>query len=222
MSDVWLIALDSKYFEKYFEYVWDSYDRIKDKYEIHFHLINPRDDQIEILNALNISFSTEFISVLDPVPYYASSRFLVLPELMDVFRESNFMITDADVLIREEIPSSLRDVDFDMAIRMKDSEIGLYPWRDVGAGLCFVRNNIKMREFFNLFGKIFHEKYEPNRNPTRNTQWWIDQGILYSLIEYFGDIKLKKIKSEFEKKFIFFPSGEKVEALDKVRKAMKA
>jgi hypothetical protein len=214
--DVWLIALDSNYFDKYFEYIWHSYDCINNKYEIHLHLINPKDDQIAKIKNLKISYSTEFFDGLDPIPYYASARFLILSELLDIYSSSNFMITDADVLIHSKVPLSLGYDDFDMAIRMKDPE--LYPWRDMGAGLCLVKNNKKMRSFFDLFSKIFHEKYDKNRNPARNTQWWIDQGILYSLIVYFGDIHFKKINSELEKKFIYFPSGEKIDALNRVKK----
>jgi hypothetical protein len=202
VADIWLISLDANYFDKYFSFIEKSMPVVNEAFSIHLHIINPRDEQISKINQLGLSYSTEIFNSKDQIPYYASSRFLIVSDLMDHYKDSNFMITDADVLIHSRLPISLILDDFDIAIRMKEPE--LYPWRDMGAGLCIVKNNKKMRDFFQLFSKLFDEKYNPERNNLRNTQWWIDQGILYSLINYFGDVNIRKINSELEKKFIFF------------------
>lgn len=214
---VWLVCLDSIYFEKYFQYLMKSYTELRGKFHLHIHIINPSEEQINILHSLSVSYSMENFFAKDPIPYYASSRFIILSELMDKYPGSDFMITDADVLIHDKIPLSLIHEDYDMAIRMKESE--LYPWRDMGAGLCMVKNNKRMRDFFGLFSKIFNDKYDPNKDPSRNTQWWIDQGILYSLINYFGDLSLRRIDSEVEKRFIFFPQGDKALSLQRAEKS---
>lgn len=81
-----LIALDNKYFDRFSKYMFLGLNQ--DLFTLHIHLINPTQDQIDILEKENVNYSYEYENYLDNKPYLISSRFLILNELMSCYRNA--------------------------------------------------------------------------------------------------------------------------------------
>jgi hypothetical protein len=192
---------------------------LKNQITLHIHIVNPEPDQLLELRKLGIAYSYNTFEAQDIIPYYISARFLILPEIFKAYPDSNFIVSDADMIFRESPVEEIKKVkDFDAAVfKTKDSLRGLYPWRSLGAGFMFLKNNRKTLTMMTLFSKAFYELYEPDRHPRMNTQWWIDQGILVSLFEYSHLLQTYNLNNSSKmKNIIFFPTTSKEAELEKI------
>lgn len=81
-----------------------------------------------------------------------------------------------------------------------------YPWSRHGAGIVMIKNNTQMMEFFDFFNRSFNQLYDRDRNSVMNTQWWIDQAIIYCLICL---LKIDIFILEKVEEYIYFPKGDK-------------
>ena len=202
-----VIALDSKYYTRFSKYF--LLQQKKNSIRVHIHIINPTLEQLNELSSNEVNHSIEYEGFSDKKPYYISSRFLIMNKVMEEYRNvENFLITDADCIINEESVFDLIS-DFgksSMHSFAMQSNQSFYPWSKHGAGMVLVKNNNVSLRFFKLFNKCFFALYDIDRSNVMNTQWWIDQGIIYSLIEYY-DIELFTIEDIGS--YIFFPKGDK-------------
>lgn len=220
IKDLRLMTVDSVYFDRFSKFV------ISQKHlPVHIHIINPRPEQIKILDDCKLNYSYENIDFIDKKPYFISSRFILVQSIIDLYPSiEKIVITDFDSLFTEKIASLLNLMDEkNYWICSPYNKSPLFPWSQIGGGLFVVNtksenNKALTKEFFSLFAKCFYYSFDKNRNPRLNSQWWIDQGILASLIDYSKQkrniLQLDSYK-EIAKYIYFPPAGNKEVALSK-------
>lgn len=203
-SLVYLISLDTKYFDRFYDYVITK----SDAFIKHIHIINPNKEQMDKLKYLKINHSHEYEDFIDKKPYFISNRFLIANQILEIYKCHNLIITDADsILYEDELLKVIKEFNKsnkDLGIICSDS---YYPWSKYAAGIVITNNTEQTKDFFNIFNRLFFQVFDRDRNSIMNTQWWIDQGIIYSLVGYLG-LKVFNLL-RFSKRLIYFPSGDK-------------
>ena len=212
---VHIIAIDEKYFDRFKDCI--IYRNRMNEGVLHLHLMNPRQDQIAEIKILqqrgeHIGLSFENISCNDLKAYYIARRFLLAKELLRAYPSAEiFLVTDADIVLQKNKLKNLiydfKSADANLACKFHNANI---PWTSVGAGMIVLKtdsesNRKKTFEFLDLFSKLYISLFEPDRSPYMNTQWYIDQGILISLVDY---LEMRPfILNEYEGKAFAFPRG---------------
>jgi hypothetical protein len=203
---VFFVACDYIYYDLYMESLCRSINLYSLDSLIHIHVIDSPSQSLIVENNTfdNVEFSFSNCSYKNKKQYYAVSRFLLLPKILNIYKGKTVIILDADVLVNKDIGKYL--IDFSLNESASVSLVSAYhqdlfsdsgliplskylnhmPWRAVKAGLVSVKSNIPGRRFSTALSS--HILYSFIRNRL-SVKWWLDQGVLFSLLsrlEEFG------------------------------------
>ncbi|TCN05304.1 hypothetical protein EV581_11427 [Bacillus sp. BK006] len=186
-----LISLDTRFLRFYAVNLLFTISVLKN-YHFHFHVIGERTDvekcisettslfktinkyRQSVSSIKHPTFSTEAIpkGIPEIKTFYACSRYLSASYFMDHFN-SDIYIMDADLFLNDDLESYLKSLkQYDIALTFARGLATLCPWRRIGAGNLFLKNNSKSRKFISLVSHyITNNIYKP-------TTWTLDQNAL--------------------------------------------
>ncbi|WP_409295029.1 hypothetical protein V1498_17550 [Peribacillus sp. SCS-26] len=162
------------------------------KYHFHFHVIGNKNEvekcvseTISLFNTMKSfrqsespiihpTFSMEDIpkGVPEMKTYFACARFLTARYFMDYFN-SDLYIMDADLFTNSDPGPFLKSIkQYDVGLAFAGGICTLCPWRRIGAGNVFLKNNHYSRSFIS-----FVEDYIYTNLPKEKT-WTLDQNAL--------------------------------------------
>lgn len=188
-------AVDPIYFKVYAQNLLASMG-VREKYAIHFHIVNPDDECLSLhysltkaYHGLAIGLSIEHSSNVSR-SYYASARFLRAAELLE-FLESDMCILDADISFSVRPKLLLEGLQrFDCALLKRDGYPAYLPWRTVGAGAAFFKWSEGGRHSAGLIqGCIKYLLDEYHGDPAKS--WWVDQNALFLASELMREKRMK-------------------------------
>ncbi len=176
-----LAACDEIYFQK-FGRAFTGICLKHSKGVVHIHVINPSKDTLrffENIQDTRISFSTEQTEI-NSRSYYASSRFLVAPFILDAY-DANVLILDIDSIVTRNVDPLIRALaNGPEDVFVPTMPHAWNPWNYHLAGTVLLKNNPLMKEFFRHFS-IYYDK-AAQRLDANDNAWWIDQNSLYRAI----------------------------------------
>ncbi|NER39593.1 MAG: tetratricopeptide repeat protein [Oscillatoria sp. SIO1A7] len=163
---------------------------------IHFHIMNPEPQSLELLNLLqaklpdlDISHSLEFVdfSASDPLKttqekvYYCCARFCRAAEFVSQL-DTTAIVTDADILFRRNfLPAIEAKENYDIAVMDYGSGLPLYD--RYCASFVVISPTQKARHYLNAVSDFII--YNLRQNPV----WMLDQFALYSVADLFFNSK---------------------------------
>lgn len=179
-----LVSVDGAYFKRYAAAQILNLHALGSAVTVHYHILNG-DDEVdrligrlrEIIGTMPIVFTRETWALRgDAVdkPYYASSRFLIAPEVM-LRHKANVVVCDADVLFREK-PE-------DIVKAARDSDVAHTDYR--GEPLCSRYNAsfVYFRHSRSGYLTLLMMADFLRTNFDRCYIWMIDQVALYACVE---------------------------------------
>lgn len=181
-NSIILAACDEIYFQKFGRAFTDTCLK-HSKGAVHIHVINPSQDTLDFFKQIEdarVSFSTEKTEVKRRF-YYASSRFLIAPFILDAYDDVNVLILDIDAIVARNVDSLIRA----LANEPEDVFVPTMthawnPWNYHLAGTVLLKNNPLMKEFFRHFSTYYDKAAQ--RLDANDNAWWIDQNSLYRAI----------------------------------------
>lgn len=180
-----LVTCDSRYFLAFYENIIRScINKCKENINVHFHIVNITNvcrDLVARINkqdAVGLSITYETSEVSDKA-YYASVRFIRLPEFMD-FLDDSILVMDADAYFSGSLkPMQTLIENSDVGLFSSRGPWGMVPWRKYWAGCVFVRNNNAGLSFASELSKAHSFLWDESR-----PNWWIDQNAIYYAVEF--------------------------------------
>lgn len=199
ISDVVILySLDLKYLRAYGPQLMYMCNIYEDQH-FHFHIIGKYEEVkigineiIELFNMIcksrdkksNVpTFSTEDIptEVLDPVTFYACSRFINAKYFMEYF-DRDIYILDADMLFINLINDYFEKVkSYDIVCTLNASIDYFSSCKKFQAGNVYLKNNQKVKSFLELVKQYIIQ------NINGKTVWTLDQNALAFAYDYYRD-----------------------------------
>ncbi|MDB6180988.1 hypothetical protein [Paracoccus fistulariae] len=197
-----VIGLDGGYFSRYGRRLIET---SAGRSNLHFHVINAGDAQL--IDAPNIRYSTE--DAPDATNgYYAISRFLRLPALLDRYGMP-LMTSDADAFFHGSPASAFaagRGADIVLtATKGRDNQRGYLaavPWRHVMGGVLIANPSQGAQQYLRIFGRLYAGLTRDAGAP----QWWVDQALLSATADL---AKLRRLPIKVAYDWLFPKSGMK-------------
>lgn len=208
-----LISCDLIYFNLYADLLYQSAMLLDDDIILHFHIICEKEKHGCIEEELyeNTAFSySSFTFAKGAVQYYAISRYLVLPDIMDRYSEMDVLVVDADVLLNKKIGG------FVSKVRKEKSHVGIVSPYFQNASIDSDKSVLGFTKFFSKAEPVVEKKYLRHmpwravkaglimvRNDDKGRAfsaflasailqlflqrsekvlWWLDQGVLFSIL----------------------------------------
>ncbi len=167
---------------------------------LHFHVINPRDEDETLVGQLrdqNPRLSIGFTSEANDrrlKPYYATCRMIRAHWLLETIGH-DIVIHDADITFQQD-PANIYAgwEEFDASFIKRRGFPAHVPWRTVTAQAIHFRNNSHGRAAARMLSQTSGHMFERFEH-LGDTMWWIDQNALHFTYEYLrrGPTKLGQI-----------------------------
>jgi Capsule polysaccharide biosynthesis protein len=172
--------------------------------DIILHIINPTSNSIQQIEKLKsvLKFTKLHISIektvlseaddSDLITYYASARFLLIPELLKEFSRDIFCL-DADSLIVNVFDNNFTDkIDADICLIRRDILGETRENLKVATGSIYIRNNSASKKFFAQLRQNLLERIDSGNLP-----WFTDQIIFSELIDDFPGTAVRNLKGKY-------------------------
>lgn len=189
---IFVTCADSSYFKKFSKIFLNSVKKNSSDVLSHIHIINPDNEAMELAKAyeseFNVSFSSEVIkfpkSASDKTlrAYYTTPRFTILNDLLSVFPNAEFLVSDIDLAIVQDVDNFFEICGtYDLALSSGIlSQNGYYSYNRVAAGLSYFSNSKLAHEFIEFLS--YYIKTVFNFMP-QSKNWLIDQIALWKSLE---------------------------------------
>lgn len=186
-----LLSMDPKFLKYYATQLFYSIIALK-KHHFHLHIIGNESECKDVIkSAINLFYTIkDFMEpkykitpptfsheecpnfVKDKITYYACSRYIIVPLIIQKFGNDIF-IMDVDLFINNELDSYFNKLsEFDVAISFQRSITAIYPWRRIMAGYVYISNNIHGESFINLTSNYIVKHLH------KENSWTLDQNAL--------------------------------------------
>lgn len=193
-----LIAVDSRYLERYAPALADSFLRHHgNDAGLHIHVVNPTDAARELARRLSessngrvaVSVETkdlgeDLVATCDRIrerrSYFACARFLIAPQLLRRYRVP-LAIIDADLVVRHRFDELVTTGDWDVALTRFPIN-GQILWQQYFASFQVWRPSVGGHAYAELLAKYLRYFLDRER-----WIWPLDQAALYSLGEFVRD-----------------------------------
>ena len=163
-------------------FIASALDRCGDA-PIHMHVINSTTESKTVLDEIRRQFprarigtSSEVIDHPAPQPYYATARFLAVPEVLAAY-ELPVITVDIDTTIIKSALAGLDDLagcDVGLMVRLR-SRLA-YPWTRISATVAYFSPFASSFKFLFDVGTYFWDAYDPSG---KTDGWRIDQNALH-------------------------------------------
>ncbi len=184
-NDSYIIAAaaDGRYVCLFAETFISSILHVAGNRHIHIHIVNPTPESNQVLDRirglvpwLRLSTSYEEASYPSPRPYFATARFLVAPQLLDIFKRP-LVIMDIDAVLAKDIEPFLGEfAHVDVSIKRNASKNLEFPWTSVFATFSVYMATPGAHRFLSDLADYFWDRFDVTG---ATDSWWIDQNALY-------------------------------------------
>ncbi|MFD0981237.1 hypothetical protein [Tropicimonas aquimaris] len=164
---LFLVGVDQKYFDLFSEGLIASADG---RVNLHFHIANPTDGPRPTAGNIRYSFET----APHDTAYYASMRFLRMPEILRHHGAPRITAIDADKVFTTD------PAEYNAYFEGKDMGLTVfyeYPsqlfWNHCNAQVVTMCDTPAAEGFMAVFSRLFDELFVP-----QGQNWWIDQALL--------------------------------------------
>jgi hypothetical protein len=175
-----LVACDSKYLRMFWPIYIDSAFGYGGGATVHLHIIDPQTDDVGWAIdqagafAANISITVERYEREDARAWYATSRFLILPQILRHYRLP-VVVTDIDVTFLSPIDSLIADAD--VGLRFKRSGFRAHPWQTIQAGAFSIRPTSGGILFADSLRALGVGSFQARAGVG---MWFVDQNMLFT------------------------------------------
>ncbi len=183
-----LISLDRIYFDRFARLFAERYSQINRDNGLHFHCVgfDPTNElgTWDVPVAIGLTVDPRDVSALEPLEragYYASARYIHLPEYLRLYEA--VYVTDADGLVLRDIATIEADLgaaDIALGTRVLEEQRQLFrlPWEAVTANSLFIRSTDEGRRFSAALSAYLEESLARTFADGRPF-WFADQNALF-------------------------------------------
>ncbi len=184
-SDEYVIvaAADGRYVSLFAEtFIASALQSAGDRH-IHLHVVNATAESDaaiahirKTVSWLRLSCSFERVEYPKPRPYFATVRFLVARQLLDIFNRP-LVIADIDAVFTKDLAHHLKEfADADVAVKKNPSTILEFPWSTVFATYSVYMPTSGARAFLHDLANYFWDRFDTTG---ATNSWWIDQNAMF-------------------------------------------
>ncbi len=180
-----LSSCDGTYFDRFGSGLLLAAERDYSDFSVHLHVINPSAQQREFLASIsieNLAITIEEQVTSPHRAYYASRRYQIALDLMDVY-DSSLLIADIDVFPAQRFNAIVKIfLQSDIEVSCGRFEKTWMPWNRYIVTKSFFRNTHSSRQVLKYLGCYLDSVYR--QVGSYEFLWWIDQNAMYSAIEH--------------------------------------
>ncbi|HHQ4519878.1 hypothetical protein [Aeromonas veronii] len=188
-----VFSSDAGYFNKYFEYSYNSLLKSNSDKLFIYHIINPDENTFAIIDRFkldeNVVFNYEYTGT-DKIrkDYYASQRFFIAQEIL-MKRKMSVFIFDIDTIFLKNTNDLFSEEHWsEELLGIKISPNMELPWQKIAAGAIYIPQNDLGLSFIN---RVCAYIFMVNKNTSNENLWWIDQNALFfALIDIVKDVDI--------------------------------
>jgi hypothetical protein len=183
-----LVACDSKYLRMFWPIYIASAFGFGGSATVHLHIVDPQTDDVEWATdhagafAANISITVERYEREDARAWYATSRFLILPQILRHYRLP-VAVTDIDVTFLGPINSLIADAD--IGLRFKCTGFRVHPWQTIRATALSIRPTPGGILFADSLRALGVGSFQARAGIG---MWFVDQNMLFTARRAFASI----------------------------------